>query len=128
MASGSTGGGFRRSYWRSALVAGQVALSFILLSASAILLRDVYHVLTADPGFEMKKIAMVQIDMSTLPNTDERGPAIYRKLLERLPSVPGVVSASLAFTVPPQDFSSRVSIFHPGEEPPLEVLRGLRVA
>jgi len=122
--SGSAGAGYRRSYWRSGVVVGQVALSFILLSASAILLRDVYRVLTSNPGFEMKNIAMVQIDMSTLPKTNERGPAFYKQVLERLPSVPGITSASLAFTVPPQDFSNRVSIFYPGQEPPPEILRG----
>ena len=48
----------------------------------------------------------------------------YRQLLERLPGVPGVVSLSLATTVPPQDFSGRVSIFYPGKEPTPEALRG----
>jgi putative ABC transport system permease protein len=122
--SGSAGGGYRRSAWRSALVVGQVALSFMLLSASAILLRDVYRLLTADPGFEMKKIAMVQMDMSTLPNYEAKGPAVYRQLLEKLPAVPGIVSASLAATVPPHDLSGRVSIFHPGQEPTPDALKG----
>jgi len=35
-----------------------------------------------------------------------------------------VISASLAMTVPPEDFSGRVSIFYPGQEPRQEVLRG----
>jgi hypothetical protein len=62
--------------------------------------------------------------MSTLPHFEERGPIFYRQLLERLPAVPGVVSASLASTVPPQDFSGRVSIFYPGQEPTPDALRG----
>jgi len=122
--SGSAGAGHRRTRWRAALVSGQVALSFVLLSASGILLRDVYRILTANPGFETNKVAMMAIDMSTLPNFEQRGPAVYRQLLERLPAIPGVISASLAGTVPPQDFSGRVSIFYPGQEPPPDVLRG----
>ena len=122
--SGSAGGGYSRSPLRSALVIGQVALSFILLSSSAILLRDLRHIITASPGFETKNIAILSIDMSTLPNSAERGPVVYRQLLERLTTIPGLSSASLAWTVPPFDLSSRVSIFYPGQEPPPEVLRG----
>jgi macrolide transport system ATP-binding/permease protein len=122
--TGSAGGGYRRSRWRSGMVTAQVALSFILLSASGILLRDVYRIITSNPGFETRDVAMMSIDMSTLPNFEQRGPVVYRQLLERLPAVPGIVSASLAGTVPPYDLSSRVSIFYPGQEPPPDVLRG----
>ena len=54
-------------------------------------------------------------------------------MVEHVESVPGVVSASLASTVPPNDLSGRVSIFYPGQEPPQEALHahefelGLRV-
>lgn len=122
--SGSAGSGYRRSPLRAALVVGQVALSFLLLSASGILLRDLYRILNANPGFETKNVAMVAVDMSTLPNFEQRGPAVYRQLMERLPAIPGIGSASLAATVPPYDLSGRVSIFYPGQEPAPEVFRG----
>lgn len=122
--NGSAGAGVRRGGFRSALVVSQVVLCFILVTASATIVRDLHHLITGNPGFETKNVAMASIDMSTLPHFDERGSAFYRQLLERLPVVPGVVSASLAGTVPPQDFSGRVSIFYPGQEPAPEILRG----
>jgi putative ABC transport system permease protein len=54
-------------------------------------------------------------------------------LLNHLTAMPGVVSASLAGSVPPTEWPGAASIFHPGEEPPPEVLQarefevGLRV-
>ena len=122
--NGSAGAGMRRGWFRAILVTGQVILSFVLLTASATIVRDVYRIIEGSPGFEMKNIAMASVDMSTLPHSEARGLAFYRELLERLPGQPGVISASLASTVPPQDFSGRVSIFHPGQEPTPDILRG----
>jgi predicted permease len=122
--TGSAGAGERRSRVRSVLVIGQVALSFVLLSASSMLLRDLYRIVTANPGFETRNVAMMSIDLSTLPYKAEQGVAIQRQVLEKIARVPGVLSATLAGTVPPEDFSTRVSIFHPGEEPPPEIFHG----
>ncbi len=122
--NGSAGAGTRRSTLRAALVVSQVVLSFILVTASATIVRDLHRMISGNPGFETRNVAMVSLDMSTLPHFEERGRAFYRQMLERLPEVPGVVSASLAGTVPPQDFSGRVSIFYPGQEPTPEILRG----
>jgi predicted permease len=131
--NGAPGGGFRRSRWRTALVVAQVAVSFILLAGAGLLLRSLYRIVTSDPGFETRNIAMTSIDLTVHRYSEERGEALYRRLLERLSAVPGVASASLAWTVPPQDLSGRASIFFPGQEPPQDVLRlkefeiGLRV-
>jgi predicted permease len=122
--NGSAGAGVRRSRFRATLVVSQVVLSFILVSASATIVRDLHRLITGNPGFETRNVAMASVDMSTLPHFEERGHAFYTQLLERLPGVPGVVSASLAGTVPPQAISGRVSIFYPGQEPTPEVLRG----
>ena len=122
--SGFAGSGHRRSRMRGTMVVGQVTLSFILLSASGGLLHDLYRILTTNPGFEMNGVAMVAIDMSTLPKYTDRGPAFYRQLLDRLSAAPGIISASLAATVPPYDLSGRVSVFYPGQEPPPEVFKG----
>jgi predicted permease len=122
--NGSAGAGGRRSRSRAILVVAQVVLSFVLIAASGTIVRDLHRIITGNPGFETKNVAMASVDMSTLPHFEERGRAFYRQVLERMPEVPGVVSASLAGTVPPQDLSGRVSIFYPGQEPTPEMLRG----
>lgn len=121
--NGSAGAGVR-SRFRTTLVVAQVVLSFTLVIASATLLRDQNRMINGNPGFETRNIAMAQVDMSTLPHFEERGRAFYQQVLEKLRAVPGVVSASLAATVPPQDLSGRVSVFYPGQEPTPEMLLG----
>jgi predicted permease len=76
---------------------------------------------------------MATVDLNLEQYSEQRGRAFYRELLDRLNAMPGVVSASLAFSVPPTEWPGAVSIFHPGQEPAPEVLQahefelGLRV-
>ncbi|MGO8814789.1 MAG: ABC transporter permease [Terriglobia bacterium] len=122
--NGLAGSGFRRSRLRSALVAGQVALSLVLLSGAGVLLRGVHKIVTANPGFDSNHLAMAAVDLNLERYSEERGLAFYRDVLGRLNAMPGVVSACLAFTVPPTEWPGAVSIFHPGQEPPPAVLQG----
>jgi len=131
--SGLPGAGVRKTWLRSALVIGQVALSLVLLSGAGFLLRGLYRIVSANPGFDSQHVAMAAVDLSLAQYSEEKGRTFFGELLNRLDTMPGVVSASLAGTVPPTEWPGAVSIFHPGQEPPLEVLRarefelGLRV-
>ena len=131
--SGLPGSGMRRTRLRSALVIGQVALSFVLLSGAGFLLRGLYRIVTANPGFDAQQVAMVAVNLDLAQYSEEKGRALFRELLNKLNNMPGIVSASLAGSVPPTEWPGAVSIFHPGQEPPPEVLQarefelGLRV-
>jgi len=130
---GAPGAGFRPSRARPALVVMQVGMGFLLVSAATLLARDLRRIVTSDPGYETHNVAMASLDLNIQRYPESRGLTVYRRLLERLPAIPGALSASLAGTVPPIEFPGRVSIFYPGQEPPQEVLRhgemeqGLRV-
>jgi putative ABC transport system permease protein len=131
--SGLPGSGVRRTHLRSALVIGQVALSLVLLSGAGFLLRGLYRIVSANPGFDSQHVAIATVDLSLVQYSEEKGRAFFTELLNHLSAMPGVVSASLAGTVPPTDWPGAVSIFHPGQEPPPELLQarefelGLRV-
>jgi predicted permease len=122
--SGLPGSGVRSTRLRSALVAGQVALSLVLLSGAGLLFRGLYRIVTADPGFVANDTAMAAVDLTLERYSEERGLTFYRELLGRLRAMPCVVSASLAFTVPPTEWPGAASIFHPGQEPAPEELQG----
>ena len=122
--SGLPGSGSRGTRLRSALVAGQVALSLVLLSGAGLLLRSLHRIVAEDPGFDSNDIAMAAVDLNLERYSEERGRQFYRELLDRLSAMPGLVSASLAFSVPPTEWPGAVSIFHPGQEPPPDVLQG----
>jgi len=131
--SGLPGAGIRRTRLRAALVVGQVALSVILLGGAGFLLRGLDRIASANPGFDSQHVAMAAVDLSMAQYSESRGRAFFRALLSKLDGMPGVVSASLAGTVPPTEWPGAVSIFHPGQEPPPQVLQarefelGLRV-
>ncbi len=120
---GGRGAGFRRSSLQRSLVVVQVTSSFLLLSAAGLLARDLYRVVTANPGYETHNLAMGSVDLITQGYSPDRGMALYRQLMDRLPQLPGVESAALARSVPPVEWPGRVSIFYPGQEPPPELFR-----
>jgi predicted permease len=122
--NGLAGTGHRGTRLRSTLVAGQVALSLVLLSGAGLLLRGLHRIVAANPGFDSNHIAMASVDLNLERYTEDRGRAFYRDLLARLSTTPGVVSSTLASTVPPTEWPGAVSIFHPGQEPPPDVLQG----
>src|SRR5580700_1754951 len=78
--SGLPGSGFRSSRLRSVLVAGQVALSLVLLSGAGLLFGGLYRIVTADPGFDANDTAMAAVDLNLERYSEERGLAFYREL------------------------------------------------
>ena len=88
--------------------------------------------LTMDRGFDSENMVLMSMDLTIRGYSESQGQSFYEELIRRVDAVPGVISSSLAKTVPPNDWSDRLSVFLPGDEPPPEVLRarddlGLRV-
>lgn len=117
-------GASRRSRVQRYLVVVQVALSLVLVIGAALAVRTMQKVLTMERGFDNDNLVLMSMDL-TIQNYDEaKGKSFYEELIRRIEGIPGVQSASLAKTVPPNDWSDRLSVFLPGDEPPPEVLRG----
>jgi predicted permease len=80
-----------------ALLVVEVGLAVVLLVGAGLLLRSFAGVVTVDPGFDARSLLTARLRFT---GTDApRGP-IYRALLERLPTLPGVQAAALAQPVP----------------------------
>lgn len=121
---GAKPAGQRRPRLQKLLVIAQVSLSLVLLISAGLAVRTMQKVLATDRGFETKNLLLMSLDLSIQGYTEPRGKALYDQLINRLEAVPGILSASLAKTVPPNDWSDRLSIFYEGQAPPQEVLRG----
>jgi putative ABC transport system permease protein len=92
----------RRSGWtRQALVAGEVALSMVLLVSAALLVQTFVKMRSIDPGFDPRGVLAAQM---SLQGDRYRDPAAFRRLfgegLERLRRIPGVSSAAVVNGVP----------------------------
>jgi predicted permease len=101
---GTLGRGIERT-WGAALIAGETALTLVLLVAGGLLVRSYERLETLDMGFERDRIARLAV---TLNRTDigdrSRLPAIYERLSRELKSVPGTEQVGLVSpTLPPWD-------------------------
>jgi putative ABC transport system permease protein len=81
----------------SVLVVGQLALSLVLVSTTALLLRSFLNTQVADLGIDRNNVLVSWI----LPRMDEEQlPVFYADLVERTEALPGVRRATMARTVP----------------------------
>ena len=129
---GAPSSGHRKSRLQSNLVIAQIALSLVLLIGAGLAVRTMRAALSIDRGFDSEKMVLMSMDLTIRGYLPAKGQSFYEDLIKRVDALPGVVSSSLAKTVPPNDWSDRLSVFLPGEEPPLDLLRarsdlGIRV-
>ncbi|HEV2666169.1 MAG TPA: ABC transporter permease, partial [Blastocatellia bacterium] len=95
--TGSAGG----ARIQRALVVSEVALAVMLVIAAGLLLRSFDRLLRIDPGFNMKNLLTVNIDLPASRYQDNpRVIAFYDRLLERARALPGVVSAAATSGLP----------------------------
>jgi predicted permease len=88
-----TGGGMRV---RRALVAGQVALTLILLICAGLFLQTVSRLHQKGPGFENHQLLMFQVDTGKSGYDDADGARLVLELLQAVRNAPGVASAAIA--------------------------------
>lgn len=91
------GGGHR---FRSALVAVQVAGSLMLLIVAALFTWSLKNAQHANLGFDPNRLVNMTIDPSEAGYNEKQRREFYQILLDRVRAMPGVDSASLAFSVP----------------------------
>jgi predicted permease len=79
---------------RRAIVIAQVSISLLLLSGALLFTRTFSNLLHVDPGFDPDHILITDVDFSLLQMPPERMPEFRQELLERVRSLPSVVSAT----------------------------------
>lgn len=98
---GATSGPSNHRFLKTMVVA-EIAVALALAVGAGLLTRSFMRLLRADPGFDPKNLLTMHI---TLDGAAYRGRAAeyYRRLIERLESLPGVVSAAAVTTLPMSD-------------------------
>ncbi len=101
----------RRTIWlRNGLVAGQVAIAFILLIGAGLMLESFRRVLEVDPGLDPQGVVSGNLPLPQIryPDGEARAQFVVR-LLQEIRALPGVASASFTSSVPfGGDYSSSV--------------------
>lgn len=94
----SATGGLRRV--RGGLVVVQVALAFTLLAASGSAARAFVKITSAPLGIDPTDVATFSLQLPVTRYRDDRTPAFWQSLVERLRAEPGVLDAAAASSIP----------------------------
>jgi predicted permease len=93
--------GSRRLRLRETLIAGQVAMTVVLLAGSGLLIRTLIHLESLPPGFNPGGVLAAK---ASLDDVRYRDPAAFIKLLDEstaaMAQIPGVESAAVGLTLP----------------------------
>jgi predicted permease len=93
-------GGRRRLWGRNLIVAGQVALSLVLLVVTAVIWQGFHDQLTAGTGFRTDHLYLTSFDTQPIHYSPEQTREFYKSLLDKARQAPGVRSAALASDIP----------------------------
>jgi predicted permease len=97
--SGLYASGKGRIWSRKLLVTFQLAVSFLLVVATGLMVRTLQNLKSADLGFDPRNVLVFSLAPSANGYTEEKLGPFYNRLLDRLNAIPGVVSASASSDV-----------------------------
>ena len=92
--------GSSRLRLRNAFVIGQVTMSLLLVIVAGLFLRALEHAAAIEPGFDERRVSVVQFDLTLAGYTAATGHPFVAELLERTRSLPGVEDASVTIDLP----------------------------
>jgi putative ABC transport system permease protein len=98
--------GVERNGLRRTLVAAQVALSLVLITAGILFARSLWNLRHIDTGFRREGVLVAGLDFRRLDVPMERRYDMQRDLLARIRAVPGVHAAAGASVIPVSGSSS----------------------
>jgi predicted permease len=97
---------------RNGLVVGEIALAVVLVIGAGLMTRSFVRILKVDPGFRPERLLVVNFTMSTARH--ERYQQYYRELIDKVRTIPGVLSAGAAKDVPFRGTGERNGFVAPG--------------
>jgi predicted permease len=105
---------------RGLLVAGQVALSLVLLVSAGLLFQTLARLYQVDPGYQANNVLTMSVSLSPVQyDTDAKRARFYTQLVDRVESLPGVEHASFTLTLPATGWAGSPIQIVGRPEPPL---------
>jgi putative ABC transport system permease protein len=107
--------GSPRSRLQGVLVIAQIAMSLVLLTGAGLLVRTLRNYLAVNPGFEMKNILDVSLDLRLANYNETQGRLFCQRILEGVRNLPGVESASLTDGAPIAGETNQTTVLDYGQ-------------
>jgi len=131
--SSGAGSGYQHSRVRSALIVCQIAFSFMLLIGAGLMMRSLFKMQQVDAGIVPQRVLAMRIAFNwSKYNAADKTRVVIQKLLDRVNSEPGVLSAAISSRYPfepetitggPESVSFSFQIegqhLEPGQAPPV---------
>ena len=99
--SGSMGRVGRRMTVREALLVAQIAICAVLVTSSMVAVRGLARSLHSNFGFEPRNTMLVGTNLTMAGYTEDRVPAMQRRMIDAMETIPGVERAGLVNHYPP---------------------------
>jgi len=99
----SEAGGASARRFRNGLVVAEIAMALILLVSAGLMINSLLRLLRVNPGFKADNVLTMQISLPQDNYPDDRPDStfgFYRRLVDRVASLPGVESAGLTSALP----------------------------
>jgi predicted permease len=90
----------------------------MLLIVAGLMMRSLNYVRRSDLGFEPRNVLNLTLDPNDIGYGRQQGLQFYNQLIERIEAMPGVKSASIAFSVPMGYYGNYDWVEVPGYEVP----------
>jgi predicted permease len=101
----------RRWALRDFLLAAQIALCCVTVTAAFVSLRGLRKALTMDLGFKPNDVVLTKFDLRQAGYSSEAADHFQRRLLDRVSQIPGVKMAAYANTTPLGGDGSKTGVF-----------------
>jgi predicted permease len=110
---GPTGTAGRRITVRDLLLGAQIAICAVLVTSSMVALRGLMRSLHSNCGFEPRNTMLAATNLAMAGYGVDKVPAMQRRMIFAMETIPGVESAGLVTNYPPLVYAagSRVSVF-----------------
>jgi predicted permease len=99
---------------RDALVMGQLALTFVMLTAAGLFVRGALEAAKSDPGFTLDRGIVANLDTTLINYRPEQNREFFQRLTADLRAMPGVDRVGLASHMPFGEFESATAVQLPG--------------
>ena len=110
--SGSLARPGRHITLREVLLGVQIAICAVLVTSSVVAVRGLQRSLHSDLGFVPENVILADTDLDMAGYRDEAVPAMQKRMIEAMRTIPGVTSVALANCAPLSSCpSSRISVY-----------------
>jgi predicted permease len=99
------------------LIAGQVALSVLLLAGAGLFVRTLMNLASIDPGFQVQQLLLFEVNASHSGYVGEKLLSFYENVRQGVAAIPGVQSATLSDVALIQGSESDNFVTIPGHIP-----------